>query len=44
MISLKNTSSDINEHLVTLSKYAYECESVFETGFHGCVSSWAFRI
>jgi hypothetical protein len=39
---LVNTSSDINEHLPTLSKYASECESVFETGVRGCVSSWAF--
>ena len=37
-----NSSSDINEHLPTLSKYASECESVFETGVRGCVSSWAF--
>ena len=35
-------SSDINEHLPTLAKYASECESVFETGVRGCVSSWAF--
>ena len=40
--TLANTSSDINEHLPTLSKYASECESVFETGVRGCVSSWAF--
>ena len=37
-----NQSSDINEHLPTLSKYASECESVFETGVRGVVSSWAF--
>jgi hypothetical protein len=36
------TASDINEHLPTLSKYASLCESVFETGVRGCVSSWAF--
>ena len=41
-VNLSNTSSDINEHLPTLSKYASECESVFETGVRGCVSSWAF--
>jgi hypothetical protein len=35
-------SSDIMEHLPTLYRYAYECESVFETGVRGCVSSWAF--
>lgn len=33
---------DINEHLATLSKYASECQSVFETGVRGCISSWAF--
>jgi len=33
--------SDINEHLPTLYKYATECESVFESGVRGCVSSWA---
>jgi hypothetical protein len=36
------TPSDINEHLPTLYKYATECESVFESGVRGCVSSWAF--
>ena len=35
-------SSDIMEHLPTLYKYASECDSVFETGVRGCVSSWAF--
>lgn len=39
---LSKTPSDINEHLPTLSKYASECESVFETGVRGCISSWAF--
>lgn len=33
--------SDINEHLPTLMNYAKECESVFETGVRGCISSWA---
>jgi len=37
-----NKKSDINEHLPTLSKYASECESIFETGVRGVVSSWAF--
>ena len=37
-----NGSSDIYEHLPTLYKYARECDSVFETGVRGCVSSWAF--
>jgi len=40
--TLCSTPSDINEHLVTLEKYARECESIFETGVRGCVSSWAF--
>ena len=35
-------SYDIKEHLVTLYKYSKECDSVFETGVRGCVSSWAF--
>ena len=39
---LVNKRSDINEHLPTLVKYAKECESVFETGVRGCISSWAF--
>ena len=34
-------TSDINEHLPTLYKYASECESVFETGVREVVSSWA---
>ena len=36
-----NTSSDINEHLPTLYRYARECESILETGVRGCISSWA---
>lgn len=35
-------SSDIMEHLVTLYNYSKECDSVFETGVRGCISSWAF--
>ena len=38
----KNDSSDIMEHLPTLYKYAKDCDSIFETGVRGCVSSWAF--
>jgi len=38
----KNGSSDIMEHIMTLYKYAKECDSVFETGVRGCISSWAF--
>ena len=34
-------TSDINEHLPTLYRYATECDSVFESGIRGCVSSWA---
>mgnify|MGYP000353781776 CR=1 FL=1 len=39
---LCDTASDINEHLPTLRKYAEECETIFETGVRGVVSSWAF--
>jgi len=35
-------SIDICEHLPTLYSYAKECDSVFETGVRGCISSWAF--
>ncbi len=35
-------SIDINEHLITLYNYSKECDSVFETGVRGCVSSWEF--
>lgn len=35
-------SEDICEHLHTLYEYAKTCDSVFETGVRGCVSSWAF--
>jgi hypothetical protein len=41
-LQLCRRTSDINEHLSTLSYYASKCESVFETGVRGCVSSWAF--
>jgi beta-1,4-mannosyl-glycoprotein beta-1,4-N-acetylglucosaminyltransferase len=34
--------SDINEHLPTLLKYSMECESIFETGVRGIVSTYAF--
>lgn len=33
--------SDINEHLRILSIYANRCNSIFETGVRGVVSSWA---
>lgn len=38
----RDNSSDIQEHLSTLYNYSLECNSVFETGVRGCVSSWAF--
>lgn len=39
--SLCNEKSDINEHLPTLVAYASECNSIFETGVRGVVSSYA---
>lgn len=38
---LCSKSSDINEHLPTLYKYATESNSILETGVRNCVSSWA---
>lgn len=38
---LCSTPSDINEHLPMLFRYAQECDSIFETGVRGCISSWA---
>jgi len=35
-------SSDINEHLPTLFKYAKDCSSIAEFGVRSVVSSWAF--
>ena len=40
-VQLCQQYSDIYEHLPTLYEYATECESVFESGVRGCVSSWA---
>jgi len=37
-----NQKSDINEHLLTLSKYASECEFVLAMGVQNPASSWAF--
>jgi hypothetical protein len=34
-------TSDINEHLPTLCRYAERCDSALELGVRGCVSSWA---
>ena len=39
---LASVPSDINEHLLTLYRYATNCESIVELGVRGCVSSWAF--
>jgi len=39
---LRDTSSDINEHLETLSQYASKCNHVTELGVRGIVSTWAF--
>ena len=41
-IELCTTTSDINEHLPTLFKYAQQCNSILELGVRGCVSSYAF--
>ena len=38
---LCKNSSDINEHLPTLYKYASECESIVELGVRGVISSYA---
>ena len=39
-----STSSDINEHLPTLKRYAEECEHITEMGVRGITSTWAFVI
>lgn len=39
---LRQTPSDINEHLETLREYADRCEHVTEMGVRGCVSLHAF--
>jgi hypothetical protein len=39
---LTSTPSDINEHLVTLTKYAKECDTVTEMGVRWGDSTWAF--
>lgn len=39
--TLCNSYSDINEHLPTLYSYATRCESIFETGVRGVISTWA---
>ena len=40
--SLINTSSDINEHLLTLVEYGKECNHITEMGVRWIVSTWAF--
>ncbi len=42
--SLVQKPCDINEHLLTLARYASQCESIVELGVRGCVSSWAFLV
>lgn len=37
-----NTSSDINQHLPTLKKYAEECDHITEMGVRWVVSTYAF--
>ena len=39
---LRNTPSDINEHLPTLKKYTEECDTIVEMGVRSIVSTWAF--
>ena len=39
---LKNTPTDINEHIETLVKYASQCDHVTEMGVRGIFSTWAF--
>lgn len=38
---LKNTPSDINEHFLTIKKYASECNTITEMGVRKIVSTWA---
>jgi hypothetical protein len=40
--NLSSTPSDINEHVLTLKKYAEECDSVTEMGVRWVVSTFAF--
>jgi hypothetical protein len=41
---LVNTSSDINEHLPTLRRYAEDCEHITEMGVRWVVSTYAFLV
>jgi hypothetical protein len=38
---LCSTTSDINEHLPVLKKYAEECQSIIELGVRGVISTYA---
>jgi hypothetical protein len=42
--TLKNLSSDINEHLPTLFEYATKCDHVTEMGTRWVVSAWALML
>jgi hypothetical protein len=42
--NLSKTKSDINEHLVTLRKYAEDCDHITEMGTRYVCSTWAFVI
>lgn len=39
---ISNQSSDINEHIPILIKYASECDHITEMGVRGIISTWAF--
>lgn len=39
---LTTATSDINEHIPTLVKYASECDHITEMGVRGILSTWAF--
>ena len=42
IIKLKNTPTDINEHIETLVKYASQSDHITEMGVRGIFSTWAF--
>ncbi len=39
---MRNTPSDINEHIETLIKYGSECDSITELGVRWLTSTWGF--
>lgn len=43
-IEMVNTASDINEHMVTLRKYASECDHITEMGVRWVTSTWGFLV